>query len=448
MFSVFLPVGGLVVLLYFGMMTLRICNSENSSEQAILGFCRELFVVASFKGWRVSEMSSRTARPIFCGNLDYDARQSDIERLFGKYGNVERVDLKSGFAFVYMEDEQDADDAVRRLDRREFGAKGRRLRVEWTKASSLQDRGGRRSDDSRKGSMNSKPSRTLFVINFDPINTRPRDLERHFDPYGKIVNVRIRRNFAFVQFDTQEEATKALDATNSSKFMDRIISVEYATRDDDDNQRADSRRNGRSPDRRGRDRSPERGYGGRRSPSPYRRDRESPDYGHGSKPVTRYEPRRSPSYERTDKSPINNMETRRSSHLERRRSPSYERKRSPSYDRKRSPIYERKRSPSYERKRSPSYERKRSPSYDAPDKSPVNERGTKLSYDGPDRSPVNDSVVHQSYVGPDSPANGRGTHLDSEDVPYKSPSYDRAERSPGGERYYSRSPSPTERSRD
>lgn len=42
------------------------------------------------------KMSSRSARPIFCGNLDYDARQSDIERLFGKYGNVERVDLKSG----------------------------------------------------------------------------------------------------------------------------------------------------------------------------------------------------------------------------------------------------------------------------------------------------------------------------------------------------------------
>lgn len=45
--------------------------------------------------------------------------------------------LFAGFAFVYMEDEQDADDAVRKLDRREFGAKGRRLRVEWTKASFL-----------------------------------------------------------------------------------------------------------------------------------------------------------------------------------------------------------------------------------------------------------------------------------------------------------------------
>lgn len=40
-----------------------------------------------------------------------------------------------GFAFVYMEDEKDADDAIRRLDRSEFGRKGRRLRVEWTKVT-------------------------------------------------------------------------------------------------------------------------------------------------------------------------------------------------------------------------------------------------------------------------------------------------------------------------
>ena len=38
-----------------------------------------------------------------------------------------------GFAFIYMEDERDAEDAIRALDRTEFGQKGRRLRVEWTK---------------------------------------------------------------------------------------------------------------------------------------------------------------------------------------------------------------------------------------------------------------------------------------------------------------------------
>lgn len=45
--------------------------------------------------------------------------------------------LLSGFAFVYMEDERDAEDAIRALDRIEFGRKGRRLRVEWTKVASM-----------------------------------------------------------------------------------------------------------------------------------------------------------------------------------------------------------------------------------------------------------------------------------------------------------------------
>ncbi|XP_051123338.1 serine/arginine-rich splicing factor RS41-like isoform X2 [Andrographis paniculata] len=228
-------------------------------------------------------------RSIFCGNLEFDARQSDVERLFRKYGRVDRVDMKAGFAFVYMEDERDAEDAIRKLDRIEFGRKGRRLRVEWTK----QERGGRRSDSSRRSTTNSRPSKTLFVINFDPINTRTRDIEKHFEQYGRISNVRIRRNFAFVQYDLQEDATRALEATHMSKFMDRVISVEYAIRDDDD------KRNGYSPDRRGRDASPDgRSYGRDRSPSPYHRDRGSPDYGHGSIPNSRSDRRDSPEYGR------------------------------------------------------------------------------------------------------------------------------------------------------
>ena len=44
-------------------------------------------------------------RPIFCGNVEFDARQSDIEQLFRRYGKVERVDMKSGklfFTFVII----------------------------------------------------------------------------------------------------------------------------------------------------------------------------------------------------------------------------------------------------------------------------------------------------------------------------------------------------------
>ncbi|KAK6141092.1 hypothetical protein DH2020_025173 [Rehmannia glutinosa] len=187
-------------------------------------------------------------RPIFCGNFEYETRQSDLERLFSKYGRIERIDMKSGFAFVYFEDERDAEDAIRGLDNLPFGYDKRRLSVEWARG----ERG--RHHDGR--AANQRQTKTLFVINFDPVRTKEYDIERHFEPYGKVLNVRIRRNFAFVQFETQEDATKALECTHMSKILDRVVSVEYALRDDDergggyDSPRRDYGRRGGGPSRR------------------------------------------------------------------------------------------------------------------------------------------------------------------------------------------------------
>ncbi|XP_019424357.1 PREDICTED: serine/arginine-rich splicing factor RS31-like isoform X1 [Lupinus angustifolius] len=217
--------------------------------------------------------------------------------------------IYAGYAFVYYEDERDAEDAIRVLDNFPFGYEKRRLSVEWARGER-----GRHPNGARE---NQRPTRTLFVINFDPIRTRDRDIERHFEPYGKIHHVRIRRNFAFVQFETQEDATKALECTHMSKILDRVVSVEYALRDD-------SERGDRYHD------SPRRGgYG--RSPSPVYRRRSSPDYGRPRSPV-----------------------------YDRRRSPDYGRPRSPDYGRPRSPDHVRPRSPDHVRPRSPEHGRYRS----------------------------------------------------------------------------------------
>ncbi|XP_057439694.1 serine/arginine-rich splicing factor RS31-like isoform X2 [Lotus japonicus] len=240
-------------------------------------------------------------KPVFVGNFEYETRQSELERLFAKYGRIERVDMKSGFAFVYFEEERDAEDAIRALDNFPFGYEKRRLSVEWARGERGRGRDGPRT--------NQKPTKTLFVINFDPIRTRVQDIERHFEPYGKVVHVRIRRNFAFVQFETQEDATKALECTHMSKVLDRVVSVEYSLRDDDEK---GDRYN-----------SPRRGGGYGRSRSPVYRRRSSPDYG-------------------------------------RPRSPVYDRYNGPGYDKRRSPDYGRPRSPDLGRHRSPEYGRYRS----------------------------------------------------------------------------------------
>ncbi|PWA76490.1 nucleotide-binding alpha-beta plait domain-containing protein [Artemisia annua] len=226
-------------------------------------------------------------KPVFVGNFEYETRQSDLERLFGRYGRVDRVDIKSGFAFVYFEDERDAEDAIHALDNTPFGYDRRKLTVEWARG----ERGRHR--DGSKSVANQRPTKTLFIINFDPIRTRVRDIEKHFEPYGNVLHVRIRRNFAFVQFETQEEATKALECTHMSKILDRVVSVEYALRDDGE-------RGSRSISPR-RDYGRYRGDSPYRSRSPYRRDRPSPDYGRARSPV--YDKYRGPSYDRS-RSPV------------------------------------------------------------------------------------------------------------------------------------------------
>eukprot|EP00271_Cylindrocystis_brebissonii_P005952 TRINITY_DN1839_c0_g1_i1.p1 TRINITY_DN1839_c0_g1~~TRINITY_DN1839_c0_g1_i1.p1 ORF type:complete len:156 (-),score=20.36 TRINITY_DN1839_c0_g1_i1:116-583(-) len=151
-------------------------------------------------------------RPVFCGNFEYDARTSEIERLFKKFGRVERVDMKTGFAFVYMEDDRDAEDAIHELDHTKWGRQGRQLCVEWAKQG---DEKIRQREEERRAATKSRPTKTLFVVNFDPISTRVRDLEDHFQPYGKLLRVQIRKNFAFIQYETQSEATAAVEGTNN-----------------------------------------------------------------------------------------------------------------------------------------------------------------------------------------------------------------------------------------
>jgi RNA recognition motif-containing protein len=46
------------------------------------------------------EQAMARIRPVYCGNFEYDARQSEIERMFTSYGKVERVDMKTGMCFL------------------------------------------------------------------------------------------------------------------------------------------------------------------------------------------------------------------------------------------------------------------------------------------------------------------------------------------------------------
>lgn len=132
----------------------------------------------------------------------------------------------------------------------------------------------RKEDDRRR---NIEPSETLFVVNFHEETTKRDDLQMLFEPYGELLRIDMKRNYAFVQFRTIEEATRALNATNNGKLDQSVLSVEYVARQraDQDRRRRPEPRGGGGGERRGGgggyDRSSRGGPSNRGPPAPLSR---------------------------------------------------------------------------------------------------------------------------------------------------------------------------------
>lgn len=214
------------------------------------------------------------------GNLDYNITVEDLEDLFTRPTRgfdpmppVDRVDLKRGFAFVFFQEARQQSDKER-LERYVEEINGmdilkisKQLRAEFARG----DGRIRRKEEDRRRHIT--PCETLFVVNFSAETTKREDLEMLFSPFGEIVRIDMKKNYAFVQFTKVEDATRAKDQTNGGRLDQSVITVEFVA------QRQDRRRDDRD---RGRD-SRDRGYSSRyRSPprggryDDYRRRSRSP----------------------------------------------------------------------------------------------------------------------------------------------------------------------------
>jgi len=169
---------------------------------------------------------------------------------------------------------------------REIPSLSRAVRAEFARGDG---RVKRKEDERRK---NIAPSETLFVVNFHEETTKKEDLEMLFATYGELVRIDMKRNYAFVQFKTIEQATKAKENTNGGKIDQSILTVEYVARQRSNDQRGGSRGRDRGGgggggrnDRFGMD--DRRGGGG---PPPPRYDDRRPYY--GGPPPPRYDDRR------------------------------------------------------------------------------------------------------------------------------------------------------------
>jgi cold-inducible RNA-binding protein len=84
---------------------------------------------------------------LYVGNLPYETTESDLQALFEASGQVASINVvrdrstgqARGFAFVEMGDSESAQQAIKTLDRREFG--GRNLTVNEAKPMAARGNG-------------------------------------------------------------------------------------------------------------------------------------------------------------------------------------------------------------------------------------------------------------------------------------------------------------------
>merc|ERR1719414_2815814 len=67
---------------------------------------------------------------MYVGNLQRDTQEDDLRNAFERYGGIEEIVMKEGFAFVIMQDEKSVKDAIEGLHEKDIGS-STRVRVEY-----------------------------------------------------------------------------------------------------------------------------------------------------------------------------------------------------------------------------------------------------------------------------------------------------------------------------
>ncbi|KAJ1987832.1 hypothetical protein H4R33_002697 [Dimargaris cristalligena] len=157
---------------------------------------------------------------VYIGNLGFDARTRDVEKLLRPYGRFYDLTMRRGYAFVSFESRRDAEDALYDLDRTRF--LGDRITVEYAK-----------SDGRRERSM--RPIKEGCDLIIENLSSRAswKDLKDLMRPIGPVTFADCHKEYSgegIVQFKFPEDAGRAIRKLDGIEFMDlAVVMVGVAT---------------------------------------------------------------------------------------------------------------------------------------------------------------------------------------------------------------------------
>ncbi|ORX61394.1 RNA-binding domain-containing protein [Hesseltinella vesiculosa] len=177
---------------------------------------------------------------VWVGNLNFRTGRDTIEQFFADCGNITRINIRKGrsgneqnrgFVYVMFEEEEAVAKAIGKSEQR---LDGRSLLIK--SASDYQRKDGLNKKEIKK--HKNPPCPTLFIGNL-PFTATKESLQEVFEWAGPIRSVRLGtfedsgkcKGFGYVDFETVEDATKAIRAPDKHELDDRKIRVEFATED-------------------------------------------------------------------------------------------------------------------------------------------------------------------------------------------------------------------------
>ncbi|VVT54333.1 uncharacterized protein SAPINGB_P004023 [Magnusiomyces paraingens] len=193
---------------------------------------------------------------VFVGSLSWGVDDDKLWETFSHIGEVvgarvlteKGTNRSKGFGYVDFKTPAEAQKAVDEMNGQEVD--GRTIKVDISKPKKPRDNFGASNERANKyGDSMSPESSTLFVANLS-FNTSRDDLFNTFGEFGSVQSVRIPTNpdtgrprgFAYVEFESVDQAKSAIDSLQGSDLAGRPIRLDYTS--PRDNNGGDNNRGG------------------------------------------------------------------------------------------------------------------------------------------------------------------------------------------------------------